>query len=137
MLSEQEYKQIKSNAWSGTLTGYPSKRWEFANWFLIKDPKSDFTSYHMGITMLKQAAMQGFSRAQDDLAYHLYYGKGICKDEKKALEWCNKALEFRKRPEWVRLYNVITRQKKNIMLSNAQMGLYRAFLHYDISYIEP
>lgn len=53
MLSEQEYEQIKNKAWSGTLTGYPSKRWEYAKWFLLKDPMSDFTNYHTGVTMLK------------------------------------------------------------------------------------
>lgn len=136
MMTEQEYEQKRSDVWRGVLTGYPSKRWEYANWFLLRNPKSDFAHYRMGITLLKQSAIQGLSRAQGDLAYHLYYGKGVDKDEKKALEWCNKALEIMKRPEWVRLHNVITRPKENITLSNAQMGLYRAFLHHDINHIE-
>src|SRR5574344_373974 len=135
-MTQQEFEQRKADSWTGALTGYPFKRWEYANWFLLKDPKSDFAHYRMGITILKQAAIQGLSLAQGDLAYHLYYGKGINKDEKKALEWCNKALERVKRPEWVRLHNVIMKPKENIMLSNAQMTLYRAFLHHDINHIE-
>lgn len=137
MLTEQEYEQMKTKAWPGALTGFASKRWEYAKYFLLKNPKSDYKQYRMGITLLKQAAMQGNAFAQGELAYHLYYdGKGIDKDEKKALEWCNKALERWKSPQMIRLHEVITRPQ-NIMLSNAQMSLYRAFLHHDISYIEP
>ena len=136
MLTEQEYEQLKTKAWAGALTGFASKRWEYAKYFLLENPNSDYKHYRMGVALLKQAAMQGNAFAQGDLAYLLYYGKGIDKDVKKALEWCEKALEKWKRPQWLRLLEEITKPK-NIMLSNAQMALYRTFLHHDLSYIEP
>ena len=137
MLTKLEFEQMKREAWTSALTGHPSKRWEYANLFLLEDPRSDYAHYQMGITMLKQAAMQGDPYAQGDLAYHLYYGIGIDKDRDKALEWCSKALESGRQPKWVRLYNTIVRPNHNIMLSNAQMGLYRAFIAHDISIVEP
>ena len=136
MLTEQEYEQLKTKAWAGTLTGFASKRWEYAKYFLLENPNSDYKHYRMGVALLKQAAMQGNAFAQGDLAYLLYYGKGIDKDVKKALEWCNKALDKWRSPQMMRLREVITKPK-NIMLSNAQMALYRAILHHDVSYIEP
>ena len=136
MVNKQEYKQKGSDIWEGVLTGFPSKRWEYAYWFLLKDSDKDYAHYRLGITMLKQAALQGHSLAQGNLAFHLYYGKGVDKDEKKALLWCNKALEIEKRPEWVRLHNAITKPKENIVLSNAQGRLYLASLYHNINYIE-
>ena len=103
MLTEQEYEQLKANAWAGALTGFASKRWEYAKYFLLMNPNSDYKHYRMGITLLKQAAIQGNAFAQGDLAYLLYYGKGIDKDVKQALEWCNKALDKWKSPQMMRL----------------------------------
>ena len=137
MLTQEEIEQIKSDAWTGALTGYASLRYEYAQWFLLKDPKSDYEHYRMGITLLKQAAMQGLPSAQGELAFHLYYGKGIDKNENTALEWCEKALDYYSNPQWLRLLEVITKPHTNIMLSNAQMALYLAFLHHDTSNIEP
>ena len=77
MLTEQEYEQLKTKAWAGTLTGFASKRWEYAKYFLLENPNSDYKHYRMGVALLKQAAMQGNAFAQGDLAYLLYYGKGI------------------------------------------------------------
>lgn len=135
MLTDQEIEQRKEEAKTGALTGYVSDRWKYAQHLLL-DSRSDYKQYKLGVALLKQAAFQGHAMAQGELAYRLYFGKGIDKDEKKALEWCEKALEKWKRPQWLRLREVITKPK-NIMLSNAQMALYRAFLHHDISYIEP
>lgn len=135
MLTDQEIEQRKEEAKTGALTGYASDRWKYAQHLLL-DSRSDYKQYKLGIALLKQAAFQGHTMAQGELAYRLYYGKGIDKDVKKALEWCEKALEKWKRPQWLRLREEITKPK-NIMLSNAQMALYRTFLHHDLSYIEP
>lgn len=135
MLTDQEKNQIKEKAEKYILAGTASDCWEFAQQILL-NPRIDYEQYELGITMLNRASEQGHAMAQGDLAFCLYYGRGIAKDEKKALELCNKALEHCKHPKWIRLHDVITKPK-NIMLSNAQMALYRAFLHHDISYIEP
>lgn len=134
MLTNYEIERAIACLKDGSIEGDATEQWVYAN-HLLSNSKSDIARYQLGIDLLKRAAANGHTLAQGELAFRLYYGEGIDKDEQLALEFCNQALEHWKRPQWERLHKIITRPK-NLILSNSQLALYRAFLHHDSSYIE-
>lgn len=103
--------------------------------------QSSIDEYKKGLELLKMSAEQGCVKAQSNLAHRLYYGIGCDKDEKGALEWCNKSLshpdiQIQLLPKPIRLHEVITKQK-NTFLSKAQQAFYIASKQRDFGLFYP
>lgn len=108
---------------------------------LLDSPQRNIGQYKKGLELLRQAADYNVLLAQADLAYRLYYGIGCDKDEKGALEWCNRALShpdmhIQLLPKPIRLHKVISKQK-NTFLSKAQQAFYTASKQRDFGLFYP
>eukprot|EP00483_Globobulimina_turgida_P009578 UN09597 len=75
------------------------------------DPNSK--EYHQAITVLTESANKGHAASQNNLGHCYEFGKGVQKNESKALEWYNKSASQNYSGSFVNLGYLFLKQNKH------------------------